>query len=715
MTVTGSAAGGPPEAVRVRSRKSRAMQVLRRSYREIFVVLAAVLAFFGVYLSANRGPFDGIAYDLTAAAVSHLSAEADRTYGPVAVIAMDQKSLDAPELKDQPRVLMGDGYADVIDATLEAGATAIGFDLIFSYVTQDFSKYFLKFRDTLDARGEQVVLGDTARIKVNLFFLAWLPEEGSVGNLEYAPDDDGVFRHIPSTREVITDQGPAYEPTISSVLLSKAGRTMPPVVLVRPRQHLEAIPTYSMIDVIRCSQRDPARLRQALQGRIVLVGTNLPDEDRKRSPSRFMADPPEVPEVADDGTCQLQPLGASSPGSPTVPGVHLHAAAIEAVLTDRVTTMVSPLFAAVGAAVLAALIAFLSLKFNPLTATASLLALSGGLAATILLLLAREVWLAPGATMVAMILSIVLAYVSRYVIEERRRRRIQNAFGHFVPAVLVNQLSESETPELDGVIRDVSVMFADLSGFTSASEFMSPPELVALGNRYLGMIAGAVDQTHGNVDKFIGDAVMAMWGAPLVDKEHAANAVECAIRARGLVADARHASEARGEIGFRVKIGINSGPAMVGLVGAENRKNYTCIGDTVNTAARLEGLPGDYGCTIVIGESTRRDIGNRFLVCELDSIIVKGRQTPVAVYHVLGRFAMLGAGAERYVELYRAALKAYRRGEFALAQATWLQAAECRWEGTEVEPAIRMAARAADYLANPPEAGWDGVYVRRTK
>jgi adenylate cyclase len=145
-----------------------------------------------------------------------------------------------------------------------------------------------------------------------------------------------------------------------------------------------------------------------------------------------------------------------------------------------------------------------------------------------------------------------------------------------------------------------------------------------------------VEANGGYVDKFIGDAVMGVWGAPAPNPDHAAAAARATLQAVDEVSKAKAAADARGEHGYSLKIGINSGPAVVGKVGAPERYNYTSVGETVNIAARLESLPGDYGCKIVIGTATAKAIEDRFLVCELDWMKVKGKAEAFPVYELLG-------------------------------------------------------------------------------
>jgi class 3 adenylate cyclase len=496
---------------------------------------------------------------------------------------------------------------------------------------------------------------------------------------------------------------------------------MPRQVLLAPSRHLERIPTYALIDVFRCANAAPDALRAALADKIVLVGSTLPEEDRK-VPTGWG-----LPAERADGPmlhpCGLRRLAASAAESGTVPGVVLHATAIEAVATGRVVattpwTVVAPLAGAAGAAG-----ALLGLTLSPwLTAMAvggvALLLVAGGTLA-----LAGDVWIPLALPVAALVGTPAVAYVVRYLVEERQRRRIQHAFGHYLAPAIVDRLVQEPTAlRLGGERREITVMFADLSGFTALSGRVEPEVLTRLTNRYLGLIVESVEATGGYVDKFIGDAVMAIWGAPVPDPAHAVHAVRAALGAVARVGAEHQAAVARGEPGFSVKIGLNSGPAVVGNVGTERRYNYTAVGETVNVASRLEGVPGLYGCRIVAGPRTAELAREEILFRELDWIRVKGRDAPLAVFEPLGEISEPSGDQLARVKRYAEALAHYRARQFEEAAALWETLAredsgileQGRTSG-QPGPAATMAKRARHLIADPPNEHWDGVLSLTSK
>jgi class 3 adenylate cyclase len=488
---------------------------------------------------------------------------------------------------------------------------------------------------------------------------------------------------------------------------------MPQQVLTAPRRPLEAMPTYRLIDVLRCLDRDPAALRPNFAGKIVLIGTTLPEEDRKRSPDRFMLPASNTAEGVTGG-CRIERLGASDPRSGTAPGVFIHAAAVETVLTGN---LIHPIPAAGHAAVAGTMAvggALLGFSLSPLLGVLGVAALVALCLAAAPVLLGFGLWFPAVLPAIAAIASMVVAYVMRFVIEDRRRRRVQNAFGHYLAPAIVDQLTDSEAPlHLGGEERDVTVMFADLSGFTALSGRVGPTELMAVTNSYLGIIVAAVEATGGYVDKFIGDAVMGIWGAPAPEPDHAALAARAALTAVENVLLAKAEADTQGRPGYAVKIGLNSGRAVVGNVGAENRYNYTAVGETVNIASRLESVPGDYGCRIVVGPATAAAIKGRFVLTELDWVKVKGKEEPLAVFELVVAKEGAHPSVLAYPEEYRAALECYRAGRFAEAERCWRRHVTHPYL-VETSPPLVMAERAAVLGADPP-TDWDGVYVKTTK
>jgi adenylate cyclase len=280
------------------------------------------------------------------------------------------------------------------------------------------------------------------------------------------------------------------------------------------------------------------------------------------------------------------------------------------------------------------------------------------------------------------------------------------AFRKYIPADLVRMLlREGVEPRPGGSVRTLTVLFADIAGFTGLSERLGD-RIIPLLSAYLDTMSREVSGHGGTIDKFIGDAVMAFWGAPAANADHAVDACRAALacqralRASGLTDD--------GGRPLKVRIGINSGSMLVGNIGSEFRLNYTVIGDAVNVASRLEGANKEYGTDIIIGEETRRLAGDRIRVRELDRLMVYGRSGGLAIYELLD----CDGETPPWVGLYERGLAAYRSQDFAGAMALFRQVLA---ERDMDQPARIMLARCSEFLAAPPGKDWQATNAMKVK
>lgn len=300
-----------------------------------------------------------------------------------------------------------------------------------------------------------------------------------------------------------------------------------------------------------------------------------------------------------------------------------------------------------------------------------------------------------------------------YLFETRSKNAMNKLFGQYVPPELVGEMNENPAQySMSAKSTELTVMFADVRGFTTLSEKMEPAALGELMNTLLTELSRVIRADHlGTIDKYIGDCVMAFWGAPIDRPDHAAAATAAALDMqkaltallpRLVVPEGAH---------IAVGIGLNTGKAVVGNMGSAYRMAYTVLGDTVNTASRLEGLTKAYGAAIVVGEAVRAAAREGFLWCELDWVRVKGRDTPLAIHEPLCRLSEADATLRDQVARHEQALVDYRERRFQQALDTWtaLQAERpCKLHELWME-------RAQTYLGEPPADGWDGVYTFESK
>jgi adenylate cyclase len=279
------------------------------------------------------------------------------------------------------------------------------------------------------------------------------------------------------------------------------------------------------------------------------------------------------------------------------------------------------------------------------------------------------------------------------------------AMGRYVPLGLVRRLyRDRREPELGGELREVSLLFTDIAGFTTASERLSPDRLALALGRYFEALTQAIHANGGTVDKYIGDAVMAIWNAPEPSRDHAARACAAALACHEASLALERESAREGLPPFRTRLGLHRAEVMVGHFGAPDRISYTALGDGVNLASRIEGLNKVYRTAILASESIRESAGDAFSFRLVDKVAVKGRRGGVRVYELLG-----GAGAAPpHVVAYERAFLAYldRRFEDALSEL----------RGHPDDPPGRvLATRCRAFLESPPPSDWDGVFVAREK
>lgn len=690
---------------------------LRRYYRVIVIIAATVL---GAIVGA-RDPgwlgLDGLLYDLALAARADASSARPED-APVAVIGVDQASLAAPALQDLPRALFAPVWGRLLDDLFAADARAVGFDLLFVWSANRFIPgHDQPLLQALNRHKGKVVLARTGRwppARPFFFAAGGGRDSDAVAHVELAPDDDGIIRRVPMQ----LSGADGAVPTLAASLARKAGVAIAAeAVRLAPRRPLTDIPTYSLATVLACAESHPARLSQALAGKVILIGTVLPDEDRKRAPDRFFRHGATQAIPAAGPDCRLE-AGRGGREGGTIAGVYLHAEAVSALLGGSGPVPVPVWARAAGGGLGGLAGAVLGLVVAPwlalLLGTAGLALLFGAMT----VLLDQGFWLPIGGACIALAVALLSAYMIRYLVEDRRRRQIQSAFSRYLAPSVVRELADSEKPpSLGGETAAVTVMFADLSGFTALSGLVAPDELMRRTNRYLAMIADAVHETGGYVDKFIGDAVMAIWGAPVAQADHASRAVAAATAILRRVAEARARDREAGQRGFAVKVGMNSGPATVGNVGGADRFNYTAVGETVNLAARLEGAPTDYDCRLVVGAETARQAGTQFRFCELDWIRVKGKAEPLTIYQPVAAAPDPAPDIETYLAGYAEALAAYRAGRFDQAAPLWdrLDYDVLGEPDHEGGPPAAMAARARYYVRHGAPEPWDGVWVRQGK
>ena len=556
----------------------------------------------------------------------------------------------------------------------------------------------------------------------NINFFAWKGYTGNLpiyqksaaasGHFNPRVDDDGVSRRVPMLLEY---EGAYYEPLslamVRTYLGTKTGKTPSvepgyaperflqkgyaglewirvgpltiPVddtasALIPYRGKQKSYPYISLADVIK-DRVDPV----ALRGRIAIVGASAP------------------------GLLDLR----STPVESVYPGVEIHANLIAGML-DRNMKEKPPymlgfevMLLVIGGVVLAFLIPMLSALWATVATFAGL---------ALIVAFDFAIWTQAGMVLplAASILMTVTLYTMNmaygYFVESRSKRQFTELFGQYVPPELVDKMAENPGKyNMEPRSAELTILFSDVRGFTGISEALKPDELREYINEYLTDMSNIIRVKYkGTLDKYIGDAIMAFWGAPVEDPQHARNGVLAALEMQKECGVLNAKFAARGWPTLKIGVGLNSGSVRVGDMGSQVRRAYTAMGDPVNVASRLEARTKHYGVGILVGEATRSTVKD-VVFKEIDRIKVKGKEEAVTIYEPLGAEGEIGKQVQDEIKLWNQTLRAYRAQQWDQVEVNLLNL-------QRMNPACALYSRVyvervSEFRRKPPPAGWDGV------
>ena len=407
----------------------------------------------------------------------------------------------------------------------------------------------------------------------------------------------------------------------------------------------------------------------------------------------------------------------ASPFSPVAPGVEIHANVIDSLLSNKCLRSVGEWGEGGDILFFSLVVGILAAGSNPFSGFVLALALTGSVAGLHWKLFDYGWILSVVKVSVSMTGTYLGVLLVKYVHENREKRHIRSAFGHYLaPPVLEAVLRSPDTLALGGERRCITVLFSDIEGFTSLSERVAPEEISALLNEYLGRMMHCIKKTGGTLDKFIGDAVMAEWNAPVFQEDHAARACEAALLMVEEVEELRTKWEREGKPALHIRIGINTGEMVVGNMGSKDIFDYTVIGTEVNTSARLEPLNKDFGTRILVSDSTRREADacqpGEYVFRLLAKVVLKGRTSPLEVFELSGRRATMGEEHLEAIGLFHEGLCLFFASHFTDAKERFRKAAE-KLPGDG--PSKTYAALCEGYENNLPPPGWEGIYTQTSK
>ena len=634
------------------------------------------------------GKLDDLLYD----SFYRLRPVEDQTNGPVVIVAADDKSL--ADLKKGigktsygwpwPRQFWGlvPGYAR------KCGAKAVAFDIVFSEPS---------------------------------VFNSWSGDDGAFATMIDAAKLPVIFgTEVSSTGEPGPFAPPVKKPILGAVNVSDS------VVYRRYRPMVNGFPSLAARAVTTVGTTPPAA-----EFRLHYFG---PHQDRKgRRTFRYVSASNVFAAAMGQKNTGVDPawfrgkivlIGAitvgtfdvkASPLSDEYPGVEVQATAITGMLSGREVRTVGTASAA-AAAFVAALIAAIGVVFPrrvslKLLAAAVTAAIVIGVA--IVMFHGRQiVWLPLASPLVALLLATVGAFSWSYLVEGRQRRFVVKALGQYLsPHVAASIDRDPDALKLGGTRREMTVMFTDIQGFTDLSEKLDEHKLTELLNYYLDEMSSLVLANDGTLDKYIGDAIMSFWNAPLQQSDHAILACRAALAMERREKEIQTRLAELGGAGMLTRIGINTGPMIFGNMGSSQKFNYSVLGDAVNLASRLEGANKFYGSRIIIAQPTAAQLSGQFLTRRLDVLRVKGKSVPMAVYELMCE-GPGGAQLQARAVEYEAAFCDYQQQKWDSARQR-LEALALRF--SDDRPVAALLRRVESLRADPPGADWDGVYVAKGK
>jgi adenylate cyclase len=684
-----------------------------------------------------------------------------KTAKPVRIVNIDEKSLAKFGQWPWPRTLV----ADLVTNLTRLGAVAIAFDIMFAEpdrlnpaaAAETLRDLDQETRAKLRAlpsnddvlaqalRQSPVVLGETGLPYV----VAELDKELPVTGLAMLGEDPqrfmlkfpGLLRSTPVLEAAAAGRGLLTINTERDGIVRRVPVIMQAQGVTMPSLSFEMLRVATGSDTIFIKSTDAGIASVAVKGFAVPTDHNgqLWVHFAHYDPSIYVSAADVLEGKVDPETIagRLVLVGTSAAGlldikttpiSPVMPGVEIHAQILEAALTGGLLSQ--PLWGPLAEFLSAVILGLAVIWFAPRLGPKSLIAV-GAFFATLLVgtswyyysqhrLLIDSTY--PLLSTTAIYLTLIFSSFAR---EQAQRRQIRSAFGQYLSPALVEQLAQApERLVLGGEEREMTIMFSDMRGFTSISETYKndPQGLTGLMNRFLTPLTNAILDRKGTIDKYMGDAIMAFWNAPLDDEEHQINACEAALDMLEQVDALNKEREAEAQEGghayipLNIGVGLNTGTCVVGNMGSDLRFDYSVFGDSVNLASRLEGQSKEYGFPIIVGSNTALAAKDRFAILELDFIMVKGKTEPEVIYAIAGREDTAQSGRfQRLRNLTIEMLACYRSRDWDGA----LAAIE-RGRRTDDAHSLELLynlyeTRIRGFQKDPPPEDWNGAFALLTK
>jgi adenylate cyclase len=647
----------------------------RRQLTNMAMIVIVWALFFGLGFTKSWGELENKEFDFLTVFTS-----SGKSSLPITIVAIDESSFSDMGIQwPWPRSL----HARLIERLSKAGAAVIAFDLVFSERSDPAEDQ--KFAKAIKKAGTVILAADQA-YEETLFTKQWnrieplqlLRDNGGVAGLTtVALDSDLVIRQVPDSQDAfwrkVIDAFQQARPGLIPEVQAKPGS------MIRYLGPTHTFPYVSYSQVINGDESIPADF---FQDQIVLVG-------------RDVRATPEAGAVQAD-TFSTPFLNYTKW---LTPGVEIHATIIENIINQQTISKAGRETVVLLLTVAMLLAAAGTLRWHPFYSGLYFLLLLFAMTGISWWLFGqRNYWLPIASAMSAVGTVYIGMALLSYFLERRRGKEIKSAFSRYVSAQVVEEMiAHPERLRLGGERRELTLLFSDMAGFTSISEKLQPDIVAKLINAYLTEMTKVVMAYGGTVDKFIGDAVMAFWGAPLEDKSHALHACEAARDMQVAMAGLIPMYEEYGVHNVAIRIGVHTGIATVGNMGSEARFDYTALGDTVNLASRLEGINKLYGTDIIISADTATQLGDKLPLRTVDKVRVKGKQQPTEIFTISGNIELN--------VLTKRAIAEYRNRNWDASGALWAEIAR-EYPGDSV--AKVYLERIQKFCEQEFAADWDG-------
>jgi adenylate cyclase len=657
----------------------------------------------------------------------------------IIIVDIDNRSLEKlGRFSQWPRTY----HSQIIDYITAGGAKAIGFDVLFmepDQIAENDSSFIQSTKNSgivyhamafsmanpdaflypMDAppAGMQVqrlstVLPDKAaavfkkadRVDGKLFPL--YNAAAGIGFANFSPDNDSVIRSMPL---FLTFAGRQYFALSVAMVMGAMG--------ARP-QDISVIPDQEII--VKPEGKPPLHIPINDKGRVLInyQGTfqtfryvSYYDVLMQRIPQEMFNGKYILVGTSAAGLSDIRP----TPFQDAFPGVEVHANVMYNLLTSQYIRMQKPMTVRLLMIIFTIIIALVAMAFRPWLSGLLGIVIAGGLAWLSMTWFSRfAFWLELIRPTLAILFSFLFVFIYRYIDEERSKRFIKNMFQHYVTASVVDELlKQPDMLKLGGDRRIATAFFSDIKDFTNVSERLEPEELVSQLNEYLSVMTDVVLKYKGYLDKYEGDAIMAVFGVPVDQKDHAERGCLAAMEMQEKLIGLRQKWQQETKPLFHVRMGLNSGPMIAGNIGGQDRYDYTVIGDSVNLASRLEGANKQYGTSIMLSEFTKELLPDKYVLRELDLIRVKGKTKPVRVYELVAENRSQLSNAQLLsLPEYEKGLTAYRAKRWDDAMTAFQRAlAADVHEG----PSKTYMQRCEYFKKNPVPLDWDGVFEMKTK